>query len=225
MKKEMLYCRVQWKTWTNHTRIPNYFKVQKNETKVQFRSAHSETIIQWSIIFIMKKKSVYPRSVTVKHMGLRKFIPAFQWIHTINRDLGKTVDKDILTMCNKSMVLILITSDFYLGASKFRVRPQLTMKLAPCSSHSSHVSHSTIDALENCVSLAIPSEHRKRFLRTYWTYLMEVYMNLVRVRGSKYMTASLFSANTLFRKLGTRRLPLCVILRLFCCELACVSFK
>lgn len=72
-------------------------------------------------------------------------------------------------MCSKLMVLISIMLDFCLGISSLEFRLQVTIKydfIAPYSSHSSHIfalnNCDSTDALENCVSFAIPSENRKQ---------------------------------------------------------------
>ena len=75
-------------------------------------------------------------------------------------------------MSGKLMLLISIMFDFCLGISSLEFGLQLTIQydfMATCSSHSSHIftlnNCDSTDALENCVSLAIPSEHRKQVLQ------------------------------------------------------------
>ena len=77
-------------------------------------------------------------------------------------------------MCSKLMVLISILFDFCLGIGSLEFRLQLTIKydfMAPCSFYSSHIfaldNCDSTDALENCVSLAIPSKNRKQVSQGY----------------------------------------------------------
>ena len=73
-------------------------------------------------------------------------------------------------MCHKSMALISIMSDFYLGVGSLVIRPELTIKydfMAPCSLFLTWFpwgSGDFMDALESFASLVIPTEQRSRGL-------------------------------------------------------------